>query len=131
MDYDFNIENIIIDSNKLNTNNKSTKAQINNEIKTHLSNINVKIENSNSIGENTITYQLNSYIDYKHNKDNSVFRMLIWTRIINELEKKNYDIKLKKDDDRVFLIIKWHNKLEIDNDEIDNMNEKLKSLLIN
>lgn len=86
------------------------------------------IESAHKSGKDNTTLKLTFNFNCPQYIENKDVQRNVYYKIIEDLEKKNYEVFLEMKPKEVFLHIGW--KVNIDNKKIEKMNDKLKSVMI-
>lgn len=90
--------------------------------------IGLAIESAHKSGKDNTTLKLTFNFNCPQYIENKDVQRNVYYKIIEDLEKKNYEVFLEMKPKEVFLHIGW--KVNVDNTKIKKMNDKLKSVMI-
>jgi len=99
-----------------------------NVLNKELSKINLAIDNAHRTGKDNVVVKLTFNFNCPDYIENKEVQTNVYYKIIEDLESKKYTIGLKIFPKEAFLHIGW--KININNDKLEKMEEKIKSVLL-
>lgn len=126
--YSARSETIIPPASKL-TRHSPIKAFVERVIGEEFTTISNHIDAAHRIGKDNVIINLTFNFNCPNHIENKEVQLNVYYKIIKDLENKGYKVKLDITKKSATLYVSW--KVTIDNEKIERMEQKIKSVLIN